>query len=83
MYILIYVYVFRYIMYIYMYDQAMYLASMYKCWKKLGANNLAALICQGASAATSSLKGMQIRFASRAMATEAHAALLELLPTRI
>ena len=51
--------------------------------KLTGADDMTALICQGTSATTSSLKGMQIRFDSRAMATEAHAALLELQPTRI
>ena len=51
--------------------------------KLTGADDTASLICIGASTATSSLKGMQIRFASQAMATEAHAALLELQPTRI
>ena len=51
--------------------------------KLSGADDMAALICVGASAATSSLKGLQIRFASQATVTEAHAAHLELLPTRI
>ena len=51
--------------------------------KLTGADDTASLICMGASTATSSLKGMQIRFASQAMATEARAALLELQPTRI
>ena len=51
--------------------------------KLTGADDTASLICNGASTATSSLKGMQIRFASQAMATEARAALLELQPTRI
>ena len=53
--------------------------------KLTGADDTASLICMGAddSTATSSLKGMQIRFASPAMATEARAALIKLQPTRI
>ena len=51
--------------------------------KLSGADDMAGLIGIGNSTGTSQLLGVQIRFASQAKATEAHEAVVELLPTSI